>query len=54
MSLFIANLAFSEVHLVDVAKLGILAASVVAGVIGASILFLSSRKLPSPEKQYAS
>ena len=44
MSLFITNLAFSEAYLVDLAKLGILAASVLAGVIGATILFLSSRK----------
>jgi NhaA family Na+:H+ antiporter len=44
MSLFIANLAFSEPHLVDVAKLGILAASVLAGVGGAAILFLSRRR----------
>lgn len=44
MSLFITNLAFSEAYLVDLAKLGILTASVLAGGIGAAILFLSSRK----------
>ena len=44
MSLFIANLAFNEVHLVDVAKLGILAASVLAGVAGAAILYFYGRK----------
>ena len=44
MSLFIANLAFNEAQLIDMAKLGILAASVLAGVIGSVILFLSSRK----------
>lgn len=44
MSLFIANLAFDDAHLVDVAKLGILAASVLAGAIGSAILYLSNRK----------
>lgn len=43
MSLFIANLAFSEAHLIDLAKLGILAASVLAGIVGAAILLLPSR-----------
>jgi NhaA family Na+:H+ antiporter len=38
MSLFISDLAFSDGSLVDVAKLGILAASLIAGVVGWSIL----------------
>ncbi len=44
MSLFVANLAFQEVHLIDTAKLGIIAASVVAAIIGAAILFVSTNK----------
>jgi NhaA family Na+:H+ antiporter len=42
MSLFITDLAFSENALVDSAKLGILAASVIAGVVGWAILRGSS------------
>jgi Na+:H+ antiporter, NhaA family len=38
MSLFITDLAFSEGSLVDAAKLGILVASLVAGVVGWTIL----------------
>jgi NhaA family Na+:H+ antiporter len=38
MSLFISDLAFSDASLVDAAKLGILMASLVAGVVGYSIL----------------
>ncbi len=38
MSLFISELGFSEGELVDAAKLGILVASLIAGVIGYSIL----------------
>ncbi|MBC7398063.1 MAG: Na+/H+ antiporter NhaA [Bdellovibrionales bacterium] len=45
MSLFIANLAFQGSTLTNIAKLGILSASFLAGVVGAAILFLSSRKL---------
>lgn len=44
MSLFIANLAFNQAQLIDLAKLGILASSILAGIIGAAILFLSNRK----------
>ena len=38
MSLFISDLAFPESPLVDAAKLGILAASLIAGVMGWLIL----------------
>ncbi len=38
MSLFITDLAFSDGALVDAAKLGILAASLIAGVVGWAIL----------------
>ena len=42
MSLFIAMLAFDETALVDAAKLGILAGSLVAGVAGAIVLRIAS------------
>jgi Na+:H+ antiporter, NhaA family len=38
MSLFITDLAFSNSALVNAAKLGILAASLIAGVVGWTIL----------------
>jgi NhaA family Na+:H+ antiporter len=38
MSLFISDLAFAEGPLLDVAKLGILTASLIAGVAGWSII----------------
>ena len=38
VSLFIAGLAFSDPHLVDLAKVGIFSGSVVAGIVGAVIL----------------
>lgn len=44
MSLFITDLAFSDDALVNSAKLGILAASLIAGIVGWTIL----RKAPSP------
>jgi NhaA family Na+:H+ antiporter len=43
MSLFIAMLAFDETASVDAAKLGILAASLLAGIAGAFVLRLASR-----------
>ncbi len=43
MSLFISDLAFSEGSLVEAAKLGILAASLIAGVVGWTILRGASR-----------
>src|SRR5918995_6898673 len=43
MSLFIADLAFSEDSLVETAKLGILCASLIAGVVGWTILRGASR-----------
>ncbi len=46
MSLFIAGLAFSDAALVDESKLGILAASAVAGVVGFTIL----RFMPSVQR----
>jgi NhaA family Na+:H+ antiporter len=38
MSLFISDLAFSDGALVDTAKLGILVASLISGVIGWTLL----------------
>jgi NhaA family Na+:H+ antiporter len=38
MSIFIANLAFDEPHLVELAKLGILLASLIAGAVGYGLL----------------
>jgi NhaA family Na+:H+ antiporter len=38
MSLFISDLAFASGSLLDTAKLGILAASLIAGVVGWTIL----------------
>ena len=45
MSLFISNLAFGQSAQLDEAKIGVLAASVVAAVVGLAFL---SRNLPSP------
>jgi NhaA family Na+:H+ antiporter len=45
MSLFIANLAFDEARLIDVAKLGILFASLISGATGSLILFSRRRSL---------
>ena len=42
MSLFISELAFAEGSLLDVAKLGILAASLIAGIAGWSIIRLTN------------
>jgi NhaA family Na+:H+ antiporter len=41
MSLFIATLAFKDAELVDAAKRGIIAGSLVAGVAGAVLLKMS-------------
>lgn len=46
MSLFVTNLAFESVQLVEQAKYGILLASLIAGVLG--VLFLKSSKVESP------
>ncbi len=43
MSLFINQLAFDDPMLIDEAKLGILAASLIAGIIGSAWLFLAKR-----------
>ncbi|GAA5534058.1 Na+/H+ antiporter NhaA [Deinococcus aluminii] len=50
MSLFVANLAFGDGSLLTQAKLGVLLASVLAGMLGAGWLLLTSRRtLPGGE-----
>jgi NhaA family Na+:H+ antiporter len=44
MSLFIAELAFDDPHALEHAKVGILSASVLAGVVGAGLLYLTGGK----------
>jgi NhaA family Na+:H+ antiporter len=44
VSLFIANLAFDDQQLTDIAKLGILAGSLMAGILGTGILVGASRR----------
>lgn len=48
VSLFVAELAFADQGLVDAAKFGILAASVVAGGLGAALLRRARRRAVSP------
>lgn len=43
MAIFVANLAFADPHMVAEAKLGILMASLVAGVVGFMFLFIQAR-----------
>ncbi|MCR9076106.1 MAG: Na+/H+ antiporter NhaA, partial [bacterium] len=43
MALFIANLAFSNATDLDAAKLGVLGASVIAGVVGFAIMMSAKR-----------
>jgi NhaA family Na+:H+ antiporter len=47
MSLFIGNLAFSDPVLLTQAKMGLLAGSLVAGLVGATLVYKSSR-VPDP------
>ncbi len=49
MSLFISDLAFAEGPLLDVAKLGILTASLIAGIAGWSIIRRTSTPHPDGE-----
>lgn len=46
VSLFVADLAFDSPGLVEQAKIGILVASAVAGVVGASMLLVMRRRAP--------
>jgi len=47
MSLFIAGLALNVDSVIDMAKIGTLAASVAAGVVGSLVLLKSNRSIPS-------
>lgn len=42
MSLFISDLAFAEGSLLDVAKVGILTASLITGIVGWSIIRITN------------
>ena len=48
MSLFIAELAFQEPAYLNTAKAGILAASIISGIVGYSYIFAASRNAPPP------
>jgi NhaA family Na+:H+ antiporter len=47
MSLFVATLAFGEGSLLDSAKVGILSASAVAGLVGGALLWMQSSSRPA-------
>jgi Na+:H+ antiporter, NhaA family len=47
MSLFVANLAFGDTPVLELAKVGILAASLVSGIAGAIVLLRSAKVSPS-------
>lgn len=49
MSLFVTNLAISEPLMADLAKMGILSASIMASLIGAAVLILTT-KAPTEDK----
>jgi NhaA family Na+:H+ antiporter len=44
MSLFVTTLAFTETHYQTESKIGIFSASLIAGIIGYTILRLTSKK----------
>jgi Na+/H+ antiporter NhaA len=44
MSIFLAGLAFKEGELLNLAKLGIFAASLLAGIIGSMLLLPGTRR----------
>jgi NhaA family Na+:H+ antiporter len=48
MSLFIANLAFGELPALEIAKVGILAASIISGVAGAAVLLIRTEQRGAP------
>jgi NhaA family Na+:H+ antiporter len=53
MSLFIADLAFGPTPLLPIGKLGILAGSVVAGVVGSWVLSAAAPTSSSPQSHAA-
>lgn len=48
MSLFIGNLAFSEAHLIDETKIGVLAGSLASALIGLAVLRVCRPDIPGP------
>lgn len=44
MSMFIANLGFSQAYIMDLAKLSIIAGSLIAGSIGAFFVYTATKK----------
>jgi NhaA family Na+:H+ antiporter len=54
MSLFISTLAFGQGELLSVAKLGIIAASVIAGIIGWTVLRLTPPQTATAQSLSAS
>jgi NhaA family Na+:H+ antiporter len=52
VAIFVANLAFRDGHEIELAKLGILAGSVVAAVLGYLVLRLTSRVHPSGTEEH--
>ena len=46
VSLFIADLAYADPALTQVAKVGIFAGSLIAAVVGALVLFIALRRKP--------
>ena len=50
MSLFIASLAFGDSPLLDNAKVGVLVASIVSGVLGSVVLLTTRRSPPATER----
>ncbi len=49
VSVFVASLALTDPELVQQAKVGILAASLIAGAVGAGLLALAGRRPPNPK-----
>ncbi|GAB2729959.1 hypothetical protein GCM10027273_05900 [Nocardioides pakistanensis] len=49
VSLFIADLAYDDPALTETAKVGIFAGSVLAGVIGATVMLLAGRRARSTQ-----
>ena len=47
MALFVATLAFDDPAMVDTAKIGILSASILSGVVGCALVYMATRKTTS-------
>ena len=53
MSLFIAGLAFGPTPTLETAKTGILAASLIAGIIGGAVLWITGKPGPEPPSSHS-